>query len=197
MLRAAILSLYASTATAYKLPATEVLSRRAAVASGLATFTALPAFAAPTALQPCPKGANNCYSSASTGKNQVASWVWPASSSRDAAIKELSAVIDSYPQEGQSGVDLGGWTFADDDIKTSGYARLEFKSGIGNFAKFFNGAKPFIDDLEVNVEASSVCVRSSSRVGDSDFGVNAKRLNWIADKLRAKGWTAPSVQALG
>ena len=33
MLRAAILSLYASTATAYKLPATEVLSRRAAVAS--------------------------------------------------------------------------------------------------------------------------------------------------------------------
>ena len=32
-----------------------------------------------------------------------------------------------------------------------------------------------------------MCVRSSSRVGDSDFGVNAKRLNWIANELRSKG----------
>jgi uncharacterized protein (DUF1499 family) len=37
-------------------------------------------------------------------------------------------------------------------------------------------------------------VRSSSRVGDSDFSVNAKRLNYIAEKLRAKGWDAPGVK---
>jgi len=31
-------------------------------------------------------------------------------------------------------------------------------------------------------------VRSSSRVGATDFGVNAKRLNYIAAGLRKKGW---------
>ena len=34
-----------------------------------------------------------------------------------------------------------------------------------------------IDDLEFAVEDKEVCIRSSSRVGDSDFGVNAKRVN--------------------
>ena len=105
-------------------------------------------------------------------------------------------MIDSYPQAGQSGVDLGGWAFADDEIASTGYARLEFKSGIGNLAKFFNGGKPFVDDLECNIEENGVCLRSSSRVGDSDFGVNSKRVNWIAEKLRAKGWNAPGVESL-
>ena len=31
------------------------------------------------------------------------------------------------------------------------------------------------EDFEVSVEDDKVSVRSSSRVGDSDFGVNAKR----------------------
>jgi hypothetical protein len=31
-------------------------------------------------------------------------------------------------------------------------------------------------------------VRSSSRVGTTDFGVNAKRLNYIARGLRSQGW---------
>lgn len=72
--------------------------------------------------------------------------------------------------------------------------KYEFKSGIGNFAKFFNGGKPFIDDFEVEVN-DNVQIRSSSRIGDSDFGVNAKRINYVADKLKAKGWTAPGVVA--
>ena len=138
----------------------------------------------------------DCYSSASTGKAKIDTWTWPSGTSRDDALKTLSAVIDSYPQAGQSGVDLGGWAFADDEIASTGYARLEFKSGVGNMAKFFNGGNPFTDDLEFNVEPTGVCVRSSSRVGDSDFGVNGKRLNWIAEKLRAKGWTAPELAAL-
>mmetsp|Transcript_28661 Transcript_28661/g.66575 ORF Transcript_28661/g.66575 Transcript_28661/m.66575 type:complete len:86 (-) Transcript_28661:223-480(-) len=33
-----------------------------------------------------------------------------------------------------------------------------------------------------------VMVRSSSRVGVTDFGVNAIRLNYIADALRGMGW---------
>ena len=39
----------------------------------------------------------------------------------------------------------------------------------------------------------AVQVRSSSRVGQLDFGVNAKRLNWISERLRAKGWNAPTI----
>ena len=78
-------------------------------------------------------------------------------------------------------------------LVSDGYARLEFKSGIGNFAKFLNGGKPFVDDLELQLSDGGLAVKSASRVGDSDLGVNAKRLNYIAAKLREKGWTAPGV----
>lgn len=43
-------------------------------------------------------------------------------------------------------------------------------------------------DLEVSVEDDKVSVRSSSRVGDSDFGVNAKRHSLIAQDLAAIEW---------
>ena len=36
-------------------------------------------------------------------------------------------------------------------------------------------------------------MRSASRLGFLDLGVNAKRLNYLAAKLRAKGWAAPSI----
>jgi uncharacterized protein (DUF1499 family) len=48
--------------------------------------------------------------------------------------------------------------------------------------------------FEKKVLDGYAAVRSSSRVGDSDFSVNAKRLNYIAEKLRAKGWDAPGVK---
>mmetsp|Transcript_66989 Transcript_66989/g.111289 ORF Transcript_66989/g.111289 Transcript_66989/m.111289 type:complete len:213 (+) Transcript_66989:49-687(+) len=147
------------------------------------------------ALEPCPKGANNCWSSASTDKTRVAAWRWPSDQSRADAIVTLKQVLDSYPQAGQDNVDLGGWKVAVDELGQSGYSRIEFKSGIGNFAKFFNGGKPFVDDFEVVVGEESVSIRSSSRVGDSDFGVNAKRVNFIAAGLRDKGWAAPGVAA--
>lgn len=146
------------------------------------------------ALEACPKNANNCYSTASSGVNKVTDWTWPAGTSRTDAIEQLNAVLEQYPQVGQEGVDEGGWKLVDDRLAESGYQRREFfSSGKGNFAKFFNGGKPFIDDFEVAVEDAKVCVRSSSRVGDSDFGVNAKRLNFIAKKLQAKGWEAKGV----
>jgi len=91
---------------------------------------------------------------------------------------------------GQDGVDKGGWAYAVDQLDDAGYARLEFKSGIGKFAKFFNGGKPFVDDLELSLQNGEVKVKSSSRIGKSDFGVNGKRLNFIAGQLRAKGWEA-------
>lgn len=136
----------------------------------IAVAAPLPAVAA---VEPCAVGANNCHSTASAMKP----WKWPTGTSRDAAIKELRTVIEAYPKEGQDGVDQGGWSFAVDDLSSKGYARVEFLSGIGNFAKFFNGGKPFVDDFEVSVEDDKVSVRSSSRVGDSDFGVNGFNLH--------------------
>lgn len=124
----------------------------------------------------------------------MAPWKWPAGTSRDSAISELKAVLESYPQAGQAEVDLGGWSVSKDEMSSKGFMAFEFKSGIGNFAKFFNGGKPFVDDLEVSVEDSFVAVKSASRLGDSDFGVNAKRLNFLSAALRAKGWDAPAIK---
>jgi hypothetical protein len=110
--------------------------------------------------------------------------------------KTLTAVLESYPQQGQADVDKGGWTVVSNDLAdpTSGTAALEFKSGIGNFAKYFNGGKPFVDDFKLQIDTdntNAVQVRSSSRVGDSDFNVNQKRLQYLANALKEKGWDAP------
>ena len=53
----------------------------------------------------------------------------------------------------------------------------------------------FIDDVEFATSNSGegVQVRSSSRMGELDLGVNAKRLNWISNELRSNGWTAPAI----
>lgn len=167
-------------------------TRRAAILSSVLSLGSLAAPRA-DAVTACNPGANNCWSTTSTDKTKMAPWTWPEAMSREKAISELKATLESYPQQGQDGVDLGGWSVADDQLADKGYMRLEYKSGIGNFAKFFNGGKPFVDDLEVSVEPKLVAIRSSSRVGDSDFGVNAKRLNYLSAALREKGWDAPAI----
>ena len=170
------------------------LSRRdLAQAIGIGAAATLAPVANAADIKACQKGANNCWSTASTDKNAMKPWAFPKGTKKSDAIGQLQAVVGAYPQAGQADVDKGGWAYAVDSLASDGYARLEFKSGIGNFAKFFNGGKPFVDDLEFSVGDSAVSVRSSSRVGDSDFDVNKKRLNYIAQGLRAKGWDAPGV----
>jgi len=143
------------------------------------------------ALEACKPGAKNCWSTASNAQE----WVWPEGTSRSAAIGDLRAAIADYPQEGQSGVDKGGWTYVSDNLVLGGSARLEFLSGgDGILAKLLNGGEKYVDDVEFSVGESSVAFRSSSRVGDSDFGVNAKRMNYIAGILRENGWDAPNVK---
>jgi hypothetical protein len=121
-----------------------VVGRRAALATPLA-FAALSVAPRPAeaAVPACPKGANNCLSTAGpTNVGKLTPWKFPAGMSKSAAVSSLRSVLQAYPQEGQAGVDLGGWSFVDDQLTSSGYARLEFKSGLGNFARFFNGGKP-------------------------------------------------------
>lgn len=166
-----------------------VVDRRTAfktMAAAGASVVVVPTFAA-NALEVCDPRANNCVRTA---------WNPPAGTSKADAIKAVRAAIEAYPQQGQGDVDGGGWVIAVDDLEgAAGTARVEFKSsGKGNFAKFFNGGKPFVDDLKLEVGSDgTVQVKSQSRLGDSDFGVNAKRVNYLAATLASKGWNAPAV----
>jgi len=45
----------------------------------------------------------------------------------------------------------------------------------------------FVDDLELKVEGNTLLVRSQSRVGYRDFGVNRKRANQLRDILTREG----------
>jgi Protein of unknown function (DUF1499) len=136
----------------------------------------------------CPRGSQNCIRT---------TWTPPPNTSPAQASQVVRQVLESYPQEGYDKVDLGGWKVADDQFASSGSAgkvsRVEFTSGIGNFAKFLNGGRPFVDDvwIKVDPQSSVVEVRSSSRVGDSDLGVNKKRLTFFAKALSERGWTVP------
>ena len=141
-------------------------------------------------LKPC-GAAPNCFCSTMDDDpdHKIPSWKWPRSSStidydRKRAFDDLQAVIQAYPP-GQNGVDGGGFEVKKLDA-SKGYMYVQFES-------LKNG---YIDDLELAVIpeiGGAVQVRSSSRVGYLDYGVNAKRLNYIAQQLRNRGWDAEGV----
>lgn len=161
------------------------VSRRDAVRQLSSAFSAAAMFAAANpanALDACPKGSKNCITT---------TWTPPSGTDANSAANTLKKVVETYPQEGQNKVDMGGWTIVDDSFRPGNTAIIEYKSGIGNFAKIFNGGKPFVDDLKLEIGSNGVVqARSSSRVGDSDLGVNQKRLSYFVSKLREEGWDA-------
>lgn len=62
-------------------------------------------------------------------------------------------------------------------IKSDNYLRIEFTSKIMRF----------IDDLELKVDDRKLIVRSESRTGYSDFGVNRKRAEQLRVSLKSEG----------
>jgi Protein of unknown function (DUF1499) len=131
----------------------------------------------------CPPGSMNCIRTA---------WTLPKGKDKSAISSAMLEILQSYPQEGQAGVDKGGWKIASGDLQKTGEASLEFKSGVGPFAVLFNFGKPFIDDLQIRiVTPNKVELRSSSRIGKSDLGVNKKRLEYLGEKAKALGWDVP------
>jgi len=140
-------------------------------------------------------GANfapNCFCSTEDPEDDpdhyIPAWIWPSSvGSKEQAFQQLQQVLQAY-EPGQDGVDGGGFQIVTVDTK-KGYIYAQFEA-------LKNG---YIDDLELAfIEGAkggdrAVQIRSSSRVGFLDFGVNAKRINYIAKKLRDKGWDAPGV----
>lgn len=88
-------------------------------------------------------------------------------------------------EPGQGNIDGGGFEFQQSDVE-NGYIYVQFEQLKGGY----------IDDMEfayISSASDEVQVRSSSRVGYLDYGVNSKRLNYIAKALRAKGWSAEGV----
>ena len=118
--------LLAIQATAYqpsKVADRRELFRSAAGAAfiGAGTVVGLSSASA-NAIDACPKGSNNCIRWTVTP---------PSGTSKKDAAQQIKAVLDSYPQAGQEKVDLGGWSFAEDSLASSGTARVEYQSGIG------------------------------------------------------------------
>jgi len=175
-----------SVTDGYSIKAQQGVGRRD-IFSKVASTGAAVAFVAvaspANALDACPKGSKNCITS---------KWNPPAGTDAKAAADTLKKIIESYPQEGQNKVDLGGWSSVDGAYAPGKVVTIEYSSGIGNFAKFFNGGKPFVDDLNLAIGQDGVVdVRSSSRIGESDLGVNQKRLSYFVGMLKKEGWAAP------
>ena len=162
------------------------VSRREVVSKTLSSIVAisLPAGVA-SAIDACPPKSNNCVRQ---------TWTPPSSTSAADATNQLRDAFNAYPQDGQEGgkVDGGGYTIVSDTLgkdSSTGALTLEYQSGIGTFAKMFNGKKPFTDDLVVEPNGNAFEIRSASRIGDSDFGVNSKRCAYIGGLLKEKGWS--------
>jgi len=134
-------------------------------------------------------GAPNCFCSTENPEDDpdhfIPAWVWPKDMDKAQAFQQLEQVIQGY-EPGQDGVDGGGFQIVKSDSKM-GYLYAQFEA-------LKNG---YIDDFEVAYvegRGDRACqIRSSSRVGYLDYGVNAKRVNYIAKQLRSKGWDAPGV----
>ena len=104
----------------------------------------------------------------------VPTWIPPPEETKP--LQTVAAVVASY-EPGQGGIDGGGFALIK---QTDSYLYYQFEAL----------KKGYIDDLEFATDKATtgVMVRSASRVGVTDFGVNAIRLNYIGDKLRSKGW---------
>lgn len=139
------------------------------------------------ALEQCKAKSHNCIRT---------TWSAPSSLSASEVVKTIQDVIKSYPQEGQAGVDCNGWAVTNDRFEEQGKLALEFKSCVGPAALAINLGQPFIDDLKFELREDKVGrivveVKSNSRMGSSDLFVNRKRLLFLGEKLKERGWDIP------
>ena len=152
----------------------------------IATTTISPPAA--NALEQCRPKSHNCIRT---------TWTAPTSLSTSEVVTTIRDVLNSYPPEGQAGVDCNGWKIVKDSLESEkSIIALEYKSCVGPAALAINLGQPFIDDLklELGKDSSGDCtveVKSSSRMGASDVFVNRKRLIYLGDKLKEKGWGIP------
>lgn len=161
-------------------------------------------------LKPCGP-APNCFCSTipameNDPDHMIPAWIWPSKMDISTAFAELYDTLQSYPP-GQNGIDGGGYEIQVYD-PTKGYIYVIYeawKNGYYDDVEFAASSGMMMTPTPppttttstitstASVGARVVHVRSSSRIGYLDYGVNAKRLNWIAQVLRNKGWIAEGV----
>lgn len=123
----------------------------------------------------------NCWNSSPPKSNNPARWL-PGWNSNGRSIDDVKAVVDTY-QVGQNNIDGGGF-------KVMGFENKGDNQYL--YVQFQSYKAGYIDDFECwfNPESKKFDVRSSSRVGYSDLGVNALRLEYIANRLEKEhGWS--------
>ncbi|CAE7200174.1 hypothetical protein AK812_SmicGene5754 [Symbiodinium microadriaticum] len=175
------------------LPPAEAFENRVAEYKGPKTPGSQPSGVGTGTLSGC-GGAPNCFSSApGTDEDHfLEPWLY-ASGGMAGAVADLQKALKDYPP-GQQEIDGGGFEIKKMDLE-KGYIYVQFESL----------KRGYIDDVEFLVkptdkESGQVLVRSASRLGYLDLGVNAKRLNRLSQALRdvpGGRWTAPKIsQAL-
>ncbi len=111
-------------------------------------------------LAPCPSTPNCVSSQSQNAQNKIEPLTY--SSSPTEAIANLKTVINSLPKTKII-------------TETENYLYAEFTSALMGF----------VDDVEFYLDesAKTIHVRSASRLGQSDLGVNRKRIETIRAKL--------------
>lgn len=119
-----------------------------------------PSSGVPRSLAPCP-ARPNCASTRQEGGVEPLPYT-----SRDRALERLRAVLAALPRT----------RLVSDE---EGYLRAEVRSRLFGF----------VDDLEILLDETEkrIHLRSASRVGYSDMGVNRKRLQEIRRRFLAEG----------
>mmetsp|Transcript_22033 Transcript_22033/g.47914 ORF Transcript_22033/g.47914 Transcript_22033/m.47914 type:complete len:221 (+) Transcript_22033:95-757(+) len=152
--------------------------------------TAITSSGPANALEACKPKSHNCIRT---------TWTAPSSLTTPSEVaKVIRDVLNSYPQEGQAGVDCNGWRIVNDALdEKAGIITLEYKSCVGPAALAINLGQPFIDDCKLELGKDStgsitVEVKSSSRMGSGDLSVNRKRLQYLGKKLKQEGWSVPN-----
>jgi len=114
----------------------------------------------------------NCWNSSPPFDNIPARWL-PAWEANGRSLDDVKKIIDTY-EVGHDDIDGGGFKVIEYNKKDQ-YLYVQFQSYKAGY----------IDDFECwfNPEKKKFDVRSSSRVGYSDLGVNAARLEYIAKRL--------------
>ncbi len=112
-------------------------------------------------LAPCPNSPNCVSSQSSDTVHAIAPLTF--SSTPEQAIAQIKSVIESLPRTKII-------------TENQDYLYAEFKSGLMGF----------VDDVEFYLDrnANIIQVRSASRLGQSDLGVNRQRIETIRSKLK-------------
>jgi uncharacterized protein (DUF1499 family) len=115
-------------------------------------------------LAPCPDSPNCVSSDADANDKQHVIPALPISGDRTTAWKQLQSVLADWPR-------------CRIETVTDQYLHATVRSG------FFG----FVDDVECLLRDDHIAIRSASRVGHSDLGVNRARTEKIRRALRNRG----------